>query len=170
MGLLIIRRLHDGRMVGWRSALVLILFIITGRASGCYRARMAYSKYSAKPTIVDGIRFASKAESRRFAELRALERAGIISGLTLQPKFPLEVNGAKVCTYIGDFAYIEDAKYVVEDVKGVKTDTYKIKRKLLLALQPGLDHREVGVRYKAAKPDRSAEIKQVFRDAQRGET
>lgn len=131
---------------------------------------MAFSKYSAKPTIVDGIRFASKAESRRYSELKNLERANIISGLTLQPKFPLIVNGAKVCTYIGDFAYIEDAKYVVEDVKGFATPDYKIKRKLLLALTPGLDHRETGLRVKSAargKRNVTAEVAQIFREAGR---
>lgn len=128
---------------------------------------MAYSKYSAKPTFVDGVRFASKAESRRYSELKNLERAGIISGLTLQPKFPLIVQGAKVCTYIGDFAYIEDAKYVVEDVKGVQTDVYRIKRKLLLALTPGLDHREVTTRQRKTGRDVSAEVKEIFREAGR---
>ena len=54
---------------------------------------MAYSKYSAKPTHVDGIRFASKAEAKRFGELKTLERLGIISGLKLQPMFAIEING-----------------------------------------------------------------------------
>lgn len=129
---------------------------------------MAYSKFNAKPTHVDGIRFASKAESRRYSELKSLEGAGIISGLTLQPKFPLIVQGQKVCTYVGDFAYIEDAKFVVEDVKGHPTPEYKIKRKLLLALTPGLDHREIGIqRKRSSKRDVSQEVKEIFREAAR---
>jgi hypothetical protein len=130
------------------------------------------SKYNAQPTEVDGIRFASKREAARYGELKNLERAQIISGLTLQPKFPLIVQGKKVCTYIGDFAYIEGNKYVVEDVKGMPTPAYIIKRKLLLALQPGLDHREVGIRKKrGARSERiTREVAQVFREAQRGRT
>jgi len=129
---------------------------------------MAYSKYSAKPTIVDGIRFASKREAARFCELKNLERAKVISGLTCQPKFPLIVQGKEVCTYIGDFAYIEDQKFVVEDVKGFKTDVYKLKRRLLLALQPGLDHREIGVQRKPQSARNiTQEISQVFREAGR---
>lgn len=128
------------------------------------------NKYNAVPTLVDGHRFASKAEARRYSELKCLERVGVISGLTRQPRFPLEVMGIKVCTYIGDFAYIEDSKFVVEDVKGVKTDTYKIKRKLLLALQPGLDHREVTTRPRQAGRNISQEVREVFRDASRGRT
>ena len=128
---------------------------------------MGFSKYCAKPTIVDGIRFASKAESRRYCELKNLERAGVISALTLQPKFPLEVKGVKVCTYIGDFSYVENGKLVIEDVKGVKTDAYKIKRKLLLALQPDLDHREVTTRPRQSGRNLPAEVREVFREANR---
>ncbi len=101
------------------------------------------SKYSAIKTVIDGITFASKKEAGRYSELRLLDRAGQIKALELQPKFPLIVNGTKVCTYIADFAYQEGGKYVVEDVKGMKTPAYRIKRKLLLALEPTLDHREI---------------------------
>lgn len=38
----------------------------------------------------------------------------------------------KECSYIADFAYIQDGAYVVEDTKGVRTEAYKIKRKLML--------------------------------------
>lgn len=131
---------------------------------------MSYSKYSAKPTFVDGIRFASKAESRRFCELQALERARLIEKLELQPRYPLDVSGKRICVYVGDFRYVEKGKSVVEDVKGHKTDVYRLKRKLLLAIYPGIDHREVTTRGRPSKPDRSAEIRQVFRDAQKGET
>lgn len=128
---------------------------------------MAYSKYSAKPTSVDGIRFASKAESRRYSELKALERAGIISHLELQPRFPLIVNGSVICTYVGDFRYIENGKSATEDVKGFKTDVYSIKKKLLLATHPGIDHREIGPRSKPPGRDVTQEVKEIFREAGR---
>jgi len=93
------------------------------------------SKYAAIPTVVDGIRFASKREARRYGELRLLERAGEIASLELQPTFPCVVSGAKVCTYIADFAYTSEAgKRVVEDVKGVKTPVYRLKKKLVEAI------------------------------------
>lgn len=104
---------------------------------------MAYSKYSAKPTVLHGIRFASKAESRRYSELLLLEKAGQISGIKLQPRFPLNVNGNFVCTYVADFEYVEKGARVIEDVKGMRTRDYQIKRNLLLAIQPTLDHREI---------------------------
>lgn len=93
--------------------------------------------------MIGDIRFASKKEAGRYSELRLLERAGTINGLELQPRFPLKVGGQLICTYVGDFAYFEKQKRVVEDAKGFKTREYITKRKLLLALNPGLDHREV---------------------------
>jgi hypothetical protein len=93
------------------------------------------SKYGAAPTLVDGIRFASQAEARRYGHLRMLERAGTIVDLELQPRFPLLINAIKVATYVADFRYrfAGVALPVVEDVKGVQTAIYKLKKKMLLA-------------------------------------
>lgn len=95
-------------------------------------------KYSAVPTTVDGIRFHSKGEAMRYQELRLLEQAGAISGLELQPKFKLEVNGVKIGDYVADFRYTEAGKVVTEDYKGMKTPVYNLKKKLMLALH-GVD-------------------------------
>lgn len=57
---------------------------------------MARSKYRAKPTTVDGIRFASQKEARRYSELKLLERAGKIGGLLLQPSYDLYVDDLSV--------------------------------------------------------------------------
>ena len=117
---------------------------------------MTISKYRAVPTVVDGIRFASMAEARRYQELRLLEKAGKIRNLKLQPKFPLLVNGIKVGTYIADFGYelpngpsLRDAvskwSMVVpatEDVKGVLTPMYRLKKKMVFA-QYGITITEV---------------------------
>lgn len=103
------------------------------------------SKYKAKPTVVGNTRYASQKEAARCEQLKLLECSGLIRNLELQPKFPLIVNGVKVCTYIADAAYFENNARVVEDVKSkpTKTPVYRLKRKLLLALNPGMDHREV---------------------------
>lgn len=95
------------------------------------------SKYGAVRTEVDGVSFASKREARRYGELRLMERAGHIADLTLQPRYPLQVNGKLICTYVADFTYFpagEGAFRVVEDAKGVRTDVFKIKAKLFHAL------------------------------------
>ena len=96
---------------------------------------MARSKYNAKKTEVDGYVFDSKKEARRYQELVLLEGAGEIAELECHPKFPIYVNQEKVCTYIADFRYLDIQKnaYIVEDVKGVKTAIYRLKKKLMKA-------------------------------------
>jgi len=99
---------------------------------------MSALKYRNIPTEVDGHKFSSRKEARRFGELKLLERAGEISGLRLQPAFPLDVNGVPVCRYVGDFAYVREGVEVVEDVKSPitrKNPTYRIKAKLFRALK-----------------------------------
>lgn len=102
------------------------------------------SKYGAIKTEVDGITFASKKEARRYSQLRLLERVGEITDLKLQPRFPLTLNGIKVCTYVADFQYrdLGTDEVVVEDVKGVRTALYKLKAKFFSALH-GFPIREV---------------------------
>ena len=92
------------------------------------------SKYNARPTVVDNIRFASKKEAARYCDLRLLERAGEISELELQPKYKIIVFDCLICSYIGDFRYRENGEQVVEDVKGVKTPAYRLKNKLMWAV------------------------------------
>lgn len=92
------------------------------------------SKYKAQITTVNGIRFHSKAESKRYLVLKSLYDAGQIKDLKLQVPFDIKVNNMKVCRYIADFTYIEGDKYIVEDVKGVKTPLYSLKKKLVKAV------------------------------------
>jgi hypothetical protein len=94
---------------------------------------MRRSKYGARRTEYDGRTFDSAAEARHYAELKLREKAGEIEGLVCQPKIPISLDGQHVCTYIADFLYV-DAKtreLVIEDVKGVRTAVYQIKRKLV---------------------------------------
>ena len=94
------------------------------------------SKYRAVPTKVNGIRFASKKEAGRYAELLLLQKAGEIADLKLQPKIPLTFKGYKICTYIADFLYFDRRlkQMVWEDCKGFRTPVYKLKKRLVLAL------------------------------------
>ena len=93
----------------------------------------------------------SKKEYRRAKELKLLEKKGIITGLQEQVKYELispqyrfyEVQGVRKMLrkkellergvyYIADFVYYRDGEYVGEDMKGVRTKEYIIKRKLML--------------------------------------
>lgn len=98
------------------------------------------SKYRNRKVVVDGISFDSVKESKRYLQLKQLESIGHIRDLKLQQLFPLTVNGSKVCAYRADFTYTTSnvkpghEVLVVEDVKGFKTDVYKLKYKLFAAV------------------------------------
>ena len=94
------------------------------------------NKYRAKKVSLDGLTFASKAEAKRYSELRLLERAKEISGLQLQIPFELmaysedDSMAPTVGHYVSDFVYRDtNNKLVVEDVKGFRTPLYKWKKK-----------------------------------------
>jgi hypothetical protein len=98
--------------------------------------------------------FDSRREARRYTELKSLERAGKIKDLNMQVPFELipaqresdtigkrggKIKGKvleRAIVYKADFTYyelVDDTwKYVVEDVKGVKTKDYILKRKMML--------------------------------------
>jgi len=114
-----------------------------------------YNKYHVsdkKDRTYGEIVFSSKKEMKRYIDLLMLLRADQISNLILQPKFLLQEEFTdNLCKkhrpiyYIADFQYIDMEKQlrIVEDVKGVKTTEYKIKRKMFLKLYPNLIHVEV---------------------------
>lgn len=118
------------------------------------------SKFYSRKVVVDGITFDSKKEARRFKQLKALEEAGKICNLNRQVKFTLiptqrepDIIGPRggvkkgkllerELAYYADFCYLHDGKWVVEDVKGLRTKDYIIKRKLVLYLH-GIRIKEV---------------------------
>lgn len=105
------------------------------------------NKYKNKKVIVDDYIFDSIQESKRYKELKLLLKAGEISNLELQPHFLLQdrfkKNGKtyRKIEYIADFKYIENGKTIVEDVKGMQTDVFKIKHKLFENKYPELELR-----------------------------
>ena len=99
------------------------------------RPRARRSKYGAIKTKVDGHLFDSRKEARRYSALKVLLEQGTITDLELQVPFSLDVNGDHICNYVADFTYeLRDGTPVVEDVKGVLTDVYRLKKKLMLAI------------------------------------
>src|SRR5690606_29460343 len=90
-----------------------------------------YSKYQSKFTTIDGIKFRSLTEGRRYKELKRQKEKGYIENLTLQPRYKIlhPVTKKLICTYVGDFRYERDGHVIVEDVKGVMTDVFKLKAK-----------------------------------------
>ena len=98
-------------------------------------------KYRAEKVVIDGYTFDSKKEGRRYEQLRQLLEAGEIRGLGLQPRFDLWVptpqGQKKVGFYKADFCYDEmrGGQWcpVTEDVKGLRTPLYRLKRKMVEA-------------------------------------
>lgn len=103
--------------------------------------------------------FDSRREARRGAELEVMLRAGLISNLRRQVRYilipsqwgecgedlkgrPVSVCLERACHYVADFVYDLGGQTVVEDVKGVRTPAYVIKRKLMLWVH-GIKIREV---------------------------
>lgn len=111
---------------------------------------LSISKYHNHKIIIGGMKFDSKKEALRWVELNHLQDAGEITNLRRQVKFtliPAQREGETItargiqrpgkviereCFYVADFVYEQDGKTVVEDVKGMKTDAYILKRKMLL--------------------------------------
>lgn len=128
------------------------------------------NKYRAVKTVVDGIRFDSKAEAKRYGELKLLEKAGKIISLAVHPKYDLTVNGVLIATYKADFSYQQlRAAYTltqacqwwqecVEDVKSAPTASRRdfiLIRKLMKAIH-GIDIELIGVRSPTNTRERAA--------------
>ena len=84
---------------------------------------------------MDGITFDSKKEASRWCELKLLERAGLIRDLTRQRRIELipKVGRHRARYYVADFEYLdtETGKMVLEDVKGVHTQVYELKKAII---------------------------------------
>lgn len=118
------------------------------------------NKYRAKPEVVDGIRFDSAAEARRYRELKLMERAKEIHSIEIKPVFPLTCGGRPVlirsdgypngrkAKYTADFAYIcnRSDERVIEEVKGFDQADSRLRRAIVEA--------EYGVRIRVVKPSR----------------
>ena len=95
------------------------------------------SKYRNKITELDGIKFHSAKEAKRYSELKLLEKGGAICNLRLQVAYqlipPMRINNKhyRAICYYADFVYVENNNTVCEDVKGMQTDIFKIKMRLM---------------------------------------
>ena len=108
------------------------------------------SKYRNRKIVVDNIKFDSNLEAERYRQLKLLQRAKQISNLRLQVPFLLQEgfkkNGKthRKIEYIADFVYEENGQTIVEDTKGMKTETFKIKQKLFEYKYPNLNLKIIG--------------------------
>jgi len=107
----------------------------------------SFSKFKNKKVKLDGYTFDSLSEAKHYQHsLLPRFKSGEITHLEVHPRFKCMINGVKICDYIADFSYINVKEIglqgqigcqVVEDVKGFKTDVYKLKKKMVEAIYRG---------------------------------
>jgi len=89
------------------------------------------SKYGSVKCKVDGITFDSKREAKVYGQLKLLEKSGIVKSFERQVPYKFEKNGERI-VYKADFVVtFKDGHTEVWDAKGVRTDVYIIKKKLM---------------------------------------
>ncbi len=103
-------------------------------------------------TTIDGYSFDSMGESRRYNELKLLIAGGTITDLQVHPVYPLQAaftdatgRRHRAISYEGDFGYTEAGIAVVEDVKGHRTEVFRLKEKLFRFRYPSIDFRIVEI-------------------------
>ena len=97
------------------------------------------NKFGAKKTEFMGMKFDSKWEAERYGQLWKMQENEKIRDLDRQVRFNIVINEQKICSYIADYTYYkpnEDGvdEFIVEDAKGVETDVFRLKKKLMLAV------------------------------------
>jgi hypothetical protein len=130
-----------GEAVG-NEAFVSLKDVAEAAAAGLYRREVARTKFRNVKVTVDGITFDSKWEAARWSQLRLEEKAGTIRRLIRQRPFAITVNDFPVCTYVADFVYEREVPFasgaswqtIVEDAKGMRTEMYRLKKKLMRAV------------------------------------
>jgi len=99
-----------------------------------YRRVGKRNNRGAQKMEIDGIVFDSSFEGNRYIALKTCLAAGLIRDLELQVKYPILINDIVVCSYIADFRYYKaDGTLVVEDAKGFRDATYRLKAKMFCA-------------------------------------
>lgn len=103
------------------------------------------SKYGNIKTEYNGNKYDSKAEALYAKQLDYRKLSGEVISWERQVPVRLEVNGQLVCKYIADFkVLLSTGKFQWVDVKGVETDVFKLKHKLMKALYPEIELLIVG--------------------------
>ena len=119
-----------GQCIGPGNKIISISSLPKGSITDPMPKAPGKSKYHAQRTEVDGITFDSKAEGKRWKALRMIQACGEIRCVCRQPEFLLP-GGVK---YRADFLiWWKDGRISVEDVKGVRTAAYIMKRKQMKA-------------------------------------
>jgi hypothetical protein len=121
------------------------------------------NKFRAKKQKIDGYTFDSQAEAGRYVELRAMQHRGDISNLRVHPVYMLSVTHdrpilirsdhytkGRHAKFTPDFDYVVEGRgIIVEDVKGVVTEAYRLRRAVFEAVYYPLRCDEIPARSKS---------------------
>lgn len=108
------------------------------RKNGTFK-KSKLGKYNNRGFTLDGAFFHSEAEANRYLQLKVLEAQNKIAQLERQVPYRIQIDGINICTYNADFRYfVRDhigsiSSIVIEDVKGLPTAEYRLKKKLVEA-------------------------------------
>jgi hypothetical protein len=96
-------------------------------------------KYRNKKITIDGIVFDSLAEGKRYEELKLMKHANNpkdkVVSIDCHPRYDIYLGNKYIAHYKADFKVrYEDGREEIEDVKGIKTSTYRLKKKLVEAI------------------------------------
>ena len=122
----------------------------TGSTKSGGKGRRGWGR--ATKTPYRGVVYDSKAEAAYAARLDRMVEDGEVSDWDRQQKWPLKVNGVKVCTMIPDFVVWypaddrDEARMELHEVKGFATPVYRLKRKLFEALHPDVPYVVIAAR------------------------
>lgn len=108
---------------------------------GILPSKNTKSKYNARKVNIDGIKFDSQAEANYYCTLKILLKTGEITGFCRQARFVITEgkNGENGTEYVTDFVvFYPDNTYRIVDVKGIKTETFKLKVKSFREKYPKL--------------------------------
>jgi len=107
-------------------------------------------KYNNRKVEIDGYKFDSKLEAKFYLKLKALLESGEIVNLIVHPKYLLQEDFVKRGNHFNPIYYVADFQVEypdgtikVYDTKGIKTDVYKLKRKLFEYRYQNLEIEEV---------------------------
>lgn len=96
------------------------------------------NKYRNTKVQYEGIKFDSIKERDYYIQLqlqmKAIQPEYKVLNIELQVPYPIFINNKKICTYIADFVVTYKDRAEVIDVKGFKTQIYKLKKKLVEAI------------------------------------
>lgn len=96
------------------------------------------NKFNNVKTKLDGYTFDSKKEAAYYQQLKLLKQAGKIHNFCPQPSFELQPafvdkdgTHIRAITYKADFIVFHDGYTEIVDVKGIQTEVFKMKWKIL---------------------------------------